>query len=1072
MAGGPWSVKGIAPQAREAAKDAARRQGKTLGEWLNEIILETGDEAAAPPPDNPGSSPSPSSSFPSPSPSPSPSGASAETLEELARRLEAAEHRSTLAITGIDQSVRGLISRLEATERGAADAADMTGESVSELHHGHSELARRLAALESDPTARQGLEAVKTLENAVATVAGHVHDRDKRAAERADSLETRLGELDSRFAKAAEDLARRVDAASDHAAMQAQRAVNDLRAQSETRDARTADALAGLEATIGRINQRLTAAETLTDNAMRSLEASFAHLDNRLRGTEEQIRQVSPEGVAETLERKFETLGRELRERIDQVRAEAAETIDKTAPRIDRLERALEKSDKRNRRTLNRIGEQIGVLGQAVERRLEDTERRLREDAIQDRSLETRLREVENSGAEAIRKVAEGVEQISMRLAERIEASELRNAEAVSTLGKEIARLADRPAPSGKSEDDVLAARLRESERRTQQMIRDAVAGVSAKLDAVRNETESGLSPVQSAMAHLASRLEAIENGEEPPPAPPPSPAPPRQPSAQYRSSLPPAEEALSAMTLHAGDSAEDAAPETAVTEPEPEDEVMIEPPARPNPFIDTLDDGDSETFAAETGGADAASPDAHMDTAWAEPEPAASESAMNPAATSVREEAPPLGATASSDFLAAARRSARNTSYSDSRTHGRGSVLEQHGEERSGGGRKIFLAAGFLAVLTVGGAAALLFREGVPFGQGGARVTAGAEDPAVVDMLNGGSAAEFAAVDGVRPATLPAPAPVPAPETAAPAEQTPAPAPGDAAETAAAETVETAETVEAGPAAETPAPAAPQPEPSPEAIAEPMPEPAPAISEAAPPVSEPEPLPEARILSTPPAAQTQQQQQTGAEAQPGAAPEGVSPLQQAAFEGDPVAQYQLGEIELQSGNAGEGAELIRAAAGQGHPPAQYRLGKLYESGAAGVPRDDGQARLWTERAANAGNRNAMHNLGLMYAEGRGAPQDDALAAQWFESAALAGATDSQFNLAVLYEQGRGVPQSLPDAYAWYRIAERAGDREAGERASMLAAQIPQGAAAEAERVASAFQPRALDSAANATVGR
>src|SRR5690606_15365655 len=102
-AGGPWSVKGIAPQAREAAKDAARRQGKTLGEWLNEIILETRDEPIAP------AASTPVSAAPTD-----------ESLEALARRLEAAEHRSTLAITGIDQSVRGLISRLEAAERSAS----------------------------------------------------------------------------------------------------------------------------------------------------------------------------------------------------------------------------------------------------------------------------------------------------------------------------------------------------------------------------------------------------------------------------------------------------------------------------------------------------------------------------------------------------------------------------------------------------------------------------------------------------------------------------------------------------------------------------------------------------------------------------------------------------------------------------------------------------------------------------------------------------------------------------------------------------------------------------------------
>lgn len=40
----PWSVKGVGSEAREAAKDLARRSGMTLGQWLNAMISEqTGD---------------------------------------------------------------------------------------------------------------------------------------------------------------------------------------------------------------------------------------------------------------------------------------------------------------------------------------------------------------------------------------------------------------------------------------------------------------------------------------------------------------------------------------------------------------------------------------------------------------------------------------------------------------------------------------------------------------------------------------------------------------------------------------------------------------------------------------------------------------------------------------------------------------------------------------------------------------------------------------------------------------------------------------------------------------------
>ncbi len=45
----PWSVKGIDVQARDAAKDAARRAGMTLGEWLNTVIVETAVDEPEPP---------------------------------------------------------------------------------------------------------------------------------------------------------------------------------------------------------------------------------------------------------------------------------------------------------------------------------------------------------------------------------------------------------------------------------------------------------------------------------------------------------------------------------------------------------------------------------------------------------------------------------------------------------------------------------------------------------------------------------------------------------------------------------------------------------------------------------------------------------------------------------------------------------------------------------------------------------------------------------------------------------------------------------------------------------------
>src|ERR1700690_1841454 len=42
--GVPWSVKGIRPEARETAREAARRSGVSLGEWLNAVIIQQAEE--------------------------------------------------------------------------------------------------------------------------------------------------------------------------------------------------------------------------------------------------------------------------------------------------------------------------------------------------------------------------------------------------------------------------------------------------------------------------------------------------------------------------------------------------------------------------------------------------------------------------------------------------------------------------------------------------------------------------------------------------------------------------------------------------------------------------------------------------------------------------------------------------------------------------------------------------------------------------------------------------------------------------------------------------------------------
>ena len=39
-----WSIKNVTPEARTMARKAASKSGKTIGEWINDIILQEGSK--------------------------------------------------------------------------------------------------------------------------------------------------------------------------------------------------------------------------------------------------------------------------------------------------------------------------------------------------------------------------------------------------------------------------------------------------------------------------------------------------------------------------------------------------------------------------------------------------------------------------------------------------------------------------------------------------------------------------------------------------------------------------------------------------------------------------------------------------------------------------------------------------------------------------------------------------------------------------------------------------------------------------------------------------------------------
>jgi TPR repeat protein len=81
--------------------------------------------------------------------------------------------------------------------------------------------------------------------------------------------------------------------------------------------------------------------------------------------------------------------------------------------------------------------------------------------------------------------------------------------------------------------------------------------------------------------------------------------------------------------------------------------------------------------------------------------------------------------------------------------------------------------------------------------------------------------------------------------------------------------------------------------------------------------------------------------------------------------------------------------ERVRQQGERGEINAQFALGFMYEEGGVkGVPQDYSEAARWYRLAADQGYYAAMHELGLMYFDGKGVPQDYVTAYMWLNLAA------------------------------------------------------------------------------------
>ena len=108
---------------------------------------------------------------------------------------------------------------------------------------------------------------------------------------------------------------------------------------------------------------------------------------------------------------------------------------------------------------------------------------------------------------------------------------------------------------------------------------------------------------------------------------------------------------------------------------------------------------------------------------------------------------------------------------------------------------------------------------------------------------------------------------------------------------------------------------------------------------------------------------------------------------------------------------------MYRRAAELGDPEGMYNLGESYNDGREGLTKDEEQAIVWFQNAAEAGHGKAIKALAHIYED-----KDEAKTVQWYRKGVELGHSCCMTNLGVAYSYGEyGLAKDEVKAVEWYR---------------------------------------------------
>jgi localization factor PodJL len=318
----PWHVKGVHPDAREVAREAARRSGVSVGTWLNSLIISAAEEDGSPT-----GEPAPTAAV-SPAPAPGAArGPTGEALTSIGRQIDELKWR--LESLSRDDSARQVAASAAASAAAEEIRSARLADAISRIDRQLDRLSRskRTARAETDDSVDDALAEITARQHALEDEFAEPKlfdlpdaDTARRRAENA-AVEKQLQEIAAQikslqgsmqFDGLASGLTRTIEEAAPKKAIEAiEEQLRQLTGQVEAaRLSAPAEHVDLLRADIAAIGRSLAEAKP----------QAVAAIEQQVRDLTDEVGKLQPlsDEIANALRREFAEIGKAIRESMPQ----------------------------------------------------------------------------------------------------------------------------------------------------------------------------------------------------------------------------------------------------------------------------------------------------------------------------------------------------------------------------------------------------------------------------------------------------------------------------------------------------------------------------------------------------------------------------------------------------------------------------------------------------------------------------------------------------------------------------------------------------------------------------------